>query len=146
MRPWEAAGKGDLMAITDQAAFETGTHAFNARDLDRIADLFADDVVFQAPGGICGKGRAACIEFFAGWFYDFPDAHLEVHAVHVADDAIVEEGTFTGTHSGVARTDRPVALDYVQVMHFCEGKCARSSVIFDRLLMLEQLGLIQDGA
>ena len=42
-------GKGNLM-VTTQLAFETGTDAFNARDLDRFAQLLADDVVFQAPG------------------------------------------------------------------------------------------------
>lgn len=53
----------------------------------------------------------------------------------------VEEGTFTGTHLGAARTGRTVALEYVQVLRFRYSKCVSLTLTFDRLVMLEQLGL-----
>jgi ketosteroid isomerase-like protein len=39
-------------------------------------------------------------------------------------------------------TGRPVALDYIQVLRFRDGKHASFHLMFDRLLMLEQLGLM----
>jgi ketosteroid isomerase-like protein len=62
----------------------------------------------------------------------------------------VEEGTFTGTHNGVLHspggdappTGRPVALEYIQVLRFRDGKHVSFNLMCDRLLMLEQLGLI----
>jgi ketosteroid isomerase-like protein len=59
-------------------------------------------------------------------------------------------GTFTGTHNGVLRspagdippTGRPVTADYIQVLRFRDGKHASFSLMYDRLQMLEQLGLI----
>jgi ketosteroid isomerase-like protein len=138
------------MAMTAREAFERGTETFNAHDVDGFASVLADDVVFRAPGGMGGAGKAACVEFFGGWFGAFPDAHVEVHGVHFVDDIAVEEGTFTGTHDGVLHgpggdvppTGRPVALDYIQVLRFRDGKHASFNLMFDRLLMLEQLGLI----
>lgn len=138
------------MATTAREAFEKGTATFNAHDIDGFAEVVADDVVSRAPGGMRGEGKAACVEFFGGWFGAFPDAHVEVRALHIIDDVAVEEGTFTGTHNGVLHgptgdvppTGRSVALDYIQVLRFRDGKHVSFNLMFDRLLMLEQLGLV----
>ena len=137
------------MAMTVREAFEKGTDTFNAHDIDGFSSVLADDVVYRAPG-ISGQGKPGCAAFFAGWFGAFPDAHVEVHALHVAGDVAVEEGTFTGTHNGVLRspagdippTGRPVTIYYLQVLRFRDGKHVSFNLMFDRLLMLEQLGLI----
>jgi uncharacterized protein (TIGR02246 family) len=132
------------MAVTDQAVVETAADAFNAHDLERLSALLHEDVVFPAPGGIEGEGRAACVDFYRRWFAEFPDARVDVRTTQIVDDIAVEEGTFTGTHTGVAPTGRPVALDYVQVLRLRDGRHASVELMFDRLLMLEQLGLARE--
>ena len=70
--------------------------------------------------------------------------------MHIAGDVAVEEGTFTGTHQGVLHspagdippTYRPVTVDYTQVLRYRDGEHISFNLIFDRLQMLEQLGLI----
>jgi hypothetical protein len=74
------------MAMTAREAFEKGTATFNAHDIAGFAEVLADDVVFTAPGGMHSDGKAACAAFFGGWFTAFPDAHVEVQAVHIIDD------------------------------------------------------------
>jgi ketosteroid isomerase-like protein len=136
--------------MTTREAFKRGTDTFNAHDIDGFEEVLADDVVFVAPGGMRGEGKSACVEFYGGWHTAFPDAHLEVHDVHFIDDVAVEEGTFTGTHDGVLHTPtgevpptgRAVALDYIHVLRFRDGKHTAFNLAFDRLLMLEQLGLL----
>ena len=140
--------------MTTREAFERGTDTFNAQDLAGFADVLAGDVVFVAPGGVRGEGKAACAAFVGGWFGAFPDAHVEVHGLHVAGDVAVEEGTFTGTHDGVlhtpqgdvAPTGRSVRLYYLQVLRFRDGRHVSFNLMFDRLLMLEQLGLVPAAA
>ena len=135
-------------------AFERGTDTFNAHDLDGFAQVLADDVVFEAPGGMRGAGKRACLAFYGSWFDAFPDAHLDVHRVHITDDVAVEEGTFTGTHKGVLHgptadippTGRRVSLPYIHVLRFRDGKHVSFNLMFDRLSMLEQLGLIPTSA
>jgi predicted ester cyclase len=142
------------MTMTTREAFEKGTDTFNAHNLDQFAEVLADDVVFEAPGGMRGDGKMACVEFYGSWFGAFPDAHIDVRDVHIIDDVAVEEGTFTGTHDGVLRsptgdippTGRPVSLAYVQVLRFREGKHLSFNLMFDRLAMLEQLGLVPVAA
>ena len=136
--------------MSTREAFERGTDTFNAHDVNGFAEVLADDVVFEAPGGMRGEGKQACAEFFGSWFSAFPDAHVDVHTVHVIDDVAVEEGTFTGTHDGVLHTPtgdvpptgRAVAVGYIQVLRFREGKHVSFHLMFDRLAMLEQLGLV----
>ena len=137
------------MTMTTRDAFEKGTDTFNAHDLAGFAEVLADDVVFKAPGGMHGQGKAACVEFYGGWIEAFPDAHVAVSAVHIIDDVAIEEGTFTGTQNGVLHgpmgdlpsTGHGVRLDYIQVLRFRDGTHVSFNLIFDRLLMLEQLGL-----
>ena len=99
------------MTTTLREAFEKGTEAFNAHDIDRFADVLADNVVFRAPGGMGREGKA-----FDG--------------LHIDGDVALEEGTFTGTHNGVLyapagdipSAGRPVAVDYIQVPGFRDDK------------------------
>jgi steroid delta-isomerase-like uncharacterized protein len=139
---------------TVREVFELGTEAFNAHDIDGFTALLTEDAVFHAPGGMTGSGRAACVAFYGSWLTAFPDAHVEINRLHIADDVAIEEGTFTGTHQGVLPspagdippTGRPVRLDYIQVIQVRDGKHATFSLMFDRLLMLEQLGLVPEPA
>jgi ketosteroid isomerase-like protein len=140
----------EVSVSTVREAFERGTSTFNAHDLDGFAAVLADDVVFEAPGGLRGEGKEACVRFFGGWFGAFPDARVDVHAVHIVDDVAVEEGTFAGTHDGVLYgsagdvppTGRRVEIGYIQVLRFRDGKHVSFHLMFDRLSMLEQLGLV----
>ena len=130
------------MAATDHDVVARAMETFNAHDLDGLADVLADDVICRAPGGLEEQGKAACVEFHRRWLADFPDAHVEVRARHMIDHVVVEEGTFRGTHDGVAPTGRSVSLDYVRVVRVHDGKQVSLDLMFDRLLMLEQLGLV----
>jgi steroid delta-isomerase-like uncharacterized protein len=138
------------MTMTVREAFEKHTETFSAHDIDGFADMLADDVVFRAPGGIGGDGKEACAQFFGGWLGAFPDAHVEIHGLHIVGDVVVEEGTFTGTHNGVLHapagdvpaTGRAVAVDYIQVLHYRDGKNVSFSLMYEQLPLLEQLGLI----
>jgi len=139
-----------IMTRSVREAFERGTATFNARDIDGFAEVLADDVVFEAPGGIRGKGKGPCVEFFGSWFVAFPDAHVDVHGLHIVGEVAVEEGTFTGTHNGVLNhpmgdippTGRPVRIGYIQVLRFRDGQHVSFNLMFDRLSMLEQLGVV----
>ena len=69
------------MTMTAREAFEKGTETYNAHDLDGFAEVLADDVVFETPGGMRGEGKAACVEFFGSWLGAFPDAHVDCRIV-----------------------------------------------------------------
>jgi steroid delta-isomerase-like uncharacterized protein len=134
-------------------AFDRGTEAFNAHDMDAFGATLADDVAQTAPGGMSSQGKAACVAFYSMWIEAFPDAHVDVHDVVITDDA-AEEGTFSGTHNGVFHspmgdippTGKTVRAEYIQVLRYRGGKCVSTNLMFDRMQLLEQLGLVPAAA
>src|SRR3954469_1804047 len=142
--------KGDHMAMSVRETFDKAVEAFNAHDLEAFGELMSDDHVRTAPGGMSFEGRARAVEFFAGWIEAFPDAHVDIHDVVFTDDAAVEEGTFSGTHNGVFHTPmgdvpptgRAVRAGYIQVLRYRDGRFVSGHLMFDRMEMLEQLGLV----
>lgn len=78
--------------------------AFNAHDLDRIMNMFADDCVLEMPRGnepwgarFTGKGNVR--EALAGRFEGLPDVHYgdAQHFVDTAADTGMSKWTLTGT-------------------------------------------------
>jgi ketosteroid isomerase-like protein len=138
------------MAMTTREVFEKGTATFNAHDIDGFAQVLAGDVVFKAPGGIRGEGKAACAAFFGSWLAAFPDARVNVHHLHIIGDVAVEEGTFTGTQKGVLHgpkgdippTGCSVEVDFIHVLRMRNGRHISFHLMFDQLAMLEQLGIV----
>lgn len=135
------------MAIRD--VFQEGTDAFNAHDREGLAATMADDVSVRAPGVGELKGKPAVTAFYFGWLDAFPDGRVDVEAVHVLEDVVVEEGTFNGTHRATLHgpggdlpaTGRAVCVGYVQVLRFRGDQVASFHLAFDRAEMMEQLGL-----
>jgi steroid delta-isomerase-like uncharacterized protein len=142
------------MSTTIRDLFDRGTEAFNSHDLDAFAETMADDVVVSAPGGVHIEGRAAAVHFYGAWIRAFPDARVEVSALHITNDVAVEEGVFHGTHDGVLHspegdlppTGRAVSIDYIQVLRVHDGRTSGFTLVFDRLQMLEQLGVAPGAA
>ena len=129
------------MGSTAREIFELQTRAFNDHDVESFASTLDEGVVQAAPGDMIARGRLAVAEFFGSWIEAFPDAHVEVTAVHEAGDVIVEEGIFTGTQNGVFRTPagdvpptgRRVQGDYIQVITYRNGRTIASMMAMESM-------------
>ena len=129
--------------------FEKGTDAFNRHDMDAMADTMTDDVRTRAPGAGEIRGKAAVRAFYQSWIDAFPDARVETKAVTCTDDMAVQEGVFTGTQRNtlhgpggdIPPTGRSVRVEYIQVSRYRGDRVSTFNLLFDRLEMLEQLGL-----
>jgi steroid delta-isomerase-like uncharacterized protein len=78
----------------------------------------------------------------------FPDFRFDAEHLHHADDAIVVEGTFRGTHLGTWRglpaTGRRVAFPMVIVFPFDGDRMLGERLFFDLGTPLRQLGVGRD--
>jgi uncharacterized protein (TIGR02246 family) len=139
---------------TIRGVFDRGTEAFNRHDMDAFLSLCTDDVTCTAPGVGRLQGKEAVGAFYKSWLDGFPDARVEVREAHTIEDGIVEEGTFSGTHTGVLRspngdlppTKRHVSERYVQVVRMRGERISSFDLFFDRLAMLEALGMVESNA
>jgi uncharacterized protein len=106
----------------DAVAYRRTADAFRARDMDTLAQLFDEDVVWHVPGtsALAGdiNGRVALWQWFdrlhevtGGTFT------LEDHDILATDDHVVALNVMSATMDGV-----PVRVQVANVMHFRNGR------------------------
>ena len=133
---------------------DAGTAAFNAHDAQKIRELFAPDVIFEAPGGVRVEGAEAATEYAMSWLNAFPDARITVQNQVVAGDWVAEQFTFTGTHketlSGpggeIPPTGRGLTGRGMQLTRVADDKVAEQHLYYDQVEVLTQLGLMPEPA
>jgi len=137
-----------------RSLIERDIELWNARDREgwlAAADLHR--LVVQAPGGLRLLGRDAADMVWAMWNEAFPDNRLGITAIHADDRGGVQEGRFTGTHTGtlrspageIAPTNRAVDAPFCGVYEFDEGKITSVHLFFDQMELLTQLGVAHGG-
>lgn len=132
-------------------AYQRLHDAFKTMDEAGLRAAAAADVEFSMPG-MTVTGIDAYIEMARVWWNAFPDLSMSVRSVTVDGDTVVEEGVFSGTHTGampspdgqmIPPTGRRVELAYADFFTVRDGVVVTSDRLYmDRLSMLEQLGLL----
>ena len=133
-----------------RSLIERESELWNAHDREgwlSCHDLHRLD--FEAPGGMHLTGREAAEAVWATWHGAFPDTRIETIAIHADDRGGVQEGRFTGTHTGVLRgpagelapTGRRVDGRFCGVYEYEEGKISSFHLFFDQADLLSQLGI-----
>jgi ketosteroid isomerase-like protein len=114
------------MAGFDGEAFvQRFNSVWDAHDIDGIAEMFTDDVVFEAsfgprPYGERAVGREAARKLAAAVFERIPDLHFEEIRHFVSPEFAVVEAVTTGTPVGGA----PYEIHLVDLLTIRDGKIA----------------------
>ncbi len=116
------------------------------QDLDAWLATFAPEGTMMAPTMAQPLSGQALKDHYAAFFAGFPDAIFETVAVHAItkDLAVwlwVLRGTQTGSYRGIPPTDRTVVLPGCEFIEVREGLVYRVDGYFDRLSILQQLGV-----
>lgn len=140
------------MSVRD--AYQRLHDTFKNKDEAGLRAAAAPDVEFSMPG-MAVTGIDAYIEMARVWWTAFPDMSMSVRSVTVDGDTAVEEGVFSGTHTGpmpspdgsmIPATGRRVELAYADFFTVRDDVVTSDRLYMDRLAMLEQLGLIPSAA
>ena len=131
-----------------------GNDAFNDRDEAAARAVYTDGIRLRAPGMEEVTGKDAAIEFDKVWWDACSDAHSEITDIAVSGSTVLLGGVFTGTHDGVLRTPMgPVEAtgkklrgNYHWTFHFEGDLVADAQILFDRMQVMEQLGLMPQPA
>jgi len=125
---------------------EEAFEAINAHDPDRYVQLVDASYVMENPASptpILGRERVK--QFMAMYFNAFPDFHYDIEQIIVSGDWVVSRWRVTGTHkgefNGIPATNRQVTSRGCTVTEIRNGRIAKTSVHYDQLAVLQQLGL-----
>jgi steroid delta-isomerase-like uncharacterized protein len=122
--------------------------AENAHRFEEAIDRFATPRYEILATGEVYDGAAELGRLMHENVTAFPDFHYDPERLHHADDAIVVEGTFSGTHLGVWRglppTGRTVEFPMLIVFPFDGDRMLGERIYFDLSTALRQLGVAHD--
>ena len=125
--------------------------AWNAKDADKAASFFADDVEYlDVTVGEMQKGRDAARENVIKVFMTAaPDLKWEMNGDPiVSDDGVAFEWTFSGTNTGAwgpdtPATNKPFSFEGVTFLRVKDGKIVYQGDYYDGYGFQKQLGWIQ---
>ena len=124
--------------------------AFNSHDETVLRSLISPNARFSAPGDVRLEGKDAVIGYTNGWMKALPDAKINVTHEIVSGPWIVQEFTFTGTHTGpltgpmgtIQPTNRKVSGQCVSITRYENDLAVESRLYFDVVQLLTQLGVM----
>ena len=124
--------------------------AFNSHDEAALRSLIAPNARFSAPGDVRLEGKDAVIGYSNSWMKALPDAKINVTHEIVSGPWIVQEFTFTGTHTGpltgpmgtIQATNRKVSGQCVSITRYENDLAVESRLYFDVVQLLTQLGVM----
>jgi steroid delta-isomerase-like uncharacterized protein len=125
--------------------------AFCAHDWSRYRAALAPDATYEEKATQQRlQGPDAILQAVKGWAEAFPDLQMRITQSLAADDTVVLELTWEGTHQGTLRapsgplapTGKHGRIDSIQVVTCKNGKIAEVHHYFDMMTLLQQLGAI----
>jgi len=124
--------------------------AFRRGDLEAIAMHWDDDVAYRAPG-VALSGKPARIVAEQVWLRAFSENDVRTHARFVDGEAITDFCTMSGVHTGplmlpdgtaIPPSGARISGTYAARYRIVEGKVMEQEVIYDRLALLQSIGVL----
>ena len=130
---------------------EQAIERWNDNDRDRWAELYHEDVVFEAPGGSRISGLEDLkVRYFDALLTAAPDRGSSDVVLISEGEHVVEQARYTGTHTGTWRnpngvdipaTGKTLDFPFVGVFRVEGGKISSIRLYYDQVEVLTQLGL-----
>ncbi len=119
--------------------------AENAYDFERCIGAFAHPRYEIVATGEVWDGQDGVADLLQQNITGFPDFHFEPELFHDADDSVIVEGRFTGTHQGtwkgIPPTGKRIDIPLIIVFVFEGSGMVCERTYFDVLTVLRQLGV-----
>jgi len=153
-RPAETTTAGQPAAAphmtAEQVLDEWAARWSSSQEVDKLLDLFTDDVIYEdAALGVVNHGKAELREFAMNFFSSTPDVKLELASRFVAGNLGSMEWIMTGTDTGdtPARpaTGNSFSVRGATIVELEGGKIKRNTDYWDTATYLKQLGLLPSG-
>ena len=129
----------------NKGLLERYVERYNARDLDTVMDLYAEDAIQMMPDGTF-EGRSAIRQRLARDLTACPDATYTVGSFIEHRDTFADEWTFTGTHTGpfadgTKPTGKKFSFKGATLIRLRGDHIAYQGDYYDAYGFLKQLGL-----
>jgi predicted ester cyclase len=115
-------------------------------DVERLAEVIAEDLLDHSARPDEPQGLAGVQQTVLWLGRVFSDQRWEIHQVIGEGDTVVVYCTLHGRHTGdlmgILPTNREVAVDYVHIVRFRDGKAVEYWSVRDDMALMRQLGVL----
>ena len=134
--------------------YRQAIEAYNAHDLDRFVDYYADDCELTIPGFPPFQGKTVARECWRLFMEAFPDDHITITHQMAAGTTVVGEWTAHATNTGalflpsgnvLPPTGKPFTNKGIDISVIDAGRIKSHRLYWDTAAVLAQLGLLPDG-
>ena len=129
--------------------------ALAAQDTEAMSDLLSNEFVLDFVHRDAFETRPTSAQetqlFWPTWFAAFPEFDLEVTRTVAAEEVVVTQWIFAGTHTGsldsplfekrLEPTGRTIRLRGVSVYDVVNGRILRETLYIDLLTLMVELGV-----
>lgn len=116
-----------------------------ARDWDRLREVFAADFVDHDPAEGQAAGLAGIQDYWRGLAAAFPDFAMTPEVLSADDEYVTVVATLSGTHTGEfmdhAPTGKKFSVRSIQTTKFADGHVVERWGSSDEYGLMRQLGL-----
>ena len=126
------------------------TLAVDARDVNAVAECYADNAVMTTPDAGDVRGREDIADYWRRFIEAFSDTRFDSQGKHEAGSAAIDEGYFIGTNTApmgmpdgetVPATGKRVKIRSCDVATVKNGKITEHHLYFDQADLIGQLGI-----
>jgi steroid delta-isomerase-like uncharacterized protein len=134
-----------------QEVADRSLQAWRSGGAEAFVACYTDDASITAPGGTQLHGHDGVRQFYSMWNEAVPDNEISIERDYVSGSVIVQEGVFSGTHTGnlatpdgqvIPATGRSLRVPYAEVLETEGDQIAASRLYFDQVELMTQLGLM----
>jgi steroid delta-isomerase-like uncharacterized protein len=141
------AREASIMADDQRRAIEAWAQHWTAHDMQRLLQLFTDDLVYEdVTMGVVNRSAAELRQFGEGFFSAFPDVTFELTSSCADGERGGAEWIMRGTHKGdmpgLPVTGKRIEVRGASAFEFRGGKMSRCSDYWDMATFLKQLGFM----
>lgn len=115
-------------------------------DVEALAEVIAEDLIDHSARPDEPQGLAGVQQTVLWLGRVFSDQRWEIHQVIGEGDIVVVYCTLHGRHTGdlmgIAPTNREVAVNYVHIVRFRDGKAVEYWSVRDDMALMRQLGAL----
>lgn len=134
------------MSEQNKEIFRRYVEQVNQRNLNIIDETIAVDYINHDPNPGQTPGPEGLRKSITGMIAAFPDLQITIEDLLAEGDRIVARVVFRGTHGGNfmgnPATGKQFAVQVIEIFRVADGKLREAWVESDRLVMMQQLGLM----
>lgn len=124
------------------------TEIYSKNNLSLIDQMFSPNVKLIDPAVPHFQGGTAALrELENSYKTAFPNRSCKIDEIFAIEDRVVVRWTCQGTHKGelhdIAPTGKNIKVMGISIYHISNGKITEISQSWDRLSLLEQLGVVE---